>query len=52
MSDPSPPSTTSAAEMPGHKRGLAPLGALLIAVVVAMAALAIMGARKHAITQA
>jgi signal transduction histidine kinase/DNA-binding response OmpR family regulator/HPt (histidine-containing phosphotransfer) domain-containing protein len=38
--------------MPGHKRGLAPLGALLIAVVVAMAALAIMGARKHAITQA
>ena len=38
--------------MPGHKRGLAPLGALLIVVVVAMAALAIMGARKHAITQA
>jgi signal transduction histidine kinase/CheY-like chemotaxis protein/HPt (histidine-containing phosphotransfer) domain-containing protein len=51
MSDPSPPSTASAADMPRPKRGLAPLGGLLIAVVLAMAALAIWGSREHAIGQ-
>jgi signal transduction histidine kinase/CheY-like chemotaxis protein/HPt (histidine-containing phosphotransfer) domain-containing protein len=50
MSDPLPPSTSSAADMPRHKRGLAPLGGLLIAVVLAMAALAIWASREHAIS--
>jgi len=37
--------------VPRHKRGLVPLGGLLIAVVLAMAALAVWVAREHAIDQ-
>jgi signal transduction histidine kinase/AmiR/NasT family two-component response regulator len=52
MSDPSPPSMTSAtAETPRPKRALASLGGLLIAVVLAMAMLAIWTAREHTIRQ-
>jgi signal transduction histidine kinase/CheY-like chemotaxis protein len=51
MSEPSPPSTSDLKDAPLQKRGLAPLGGLLIGVVVVMAALAIWGSREHAISQ-
>ena len=51
MSDPSQPSMSDVTHMPPHKRGLAPIAGLLIAVVVGMAVLAIWGAREHAVSQ-
>ncbi len=51
MSDPSQPLMSDVTHMPPHKRGLAPIAGLLIAVVVGMAVLAIWGAREHAVSQ-
>jgi signal transduction histidine kinase/CheY-like chemotaxis protein len=51
MFDPSQPSMSEVTRLPPHKRGLAPLAGLLIAIVLAMAALAIWGARQHALSQ-
>src|SRR5580700_9796049 len=51
MSDPSQPPMSEVTQPPPHKRGLAPLAALLIAVVMAMAVLAIWAARQHAVGQ-
>ena len=42
---------SDATQLPPHKRGLAPLAGLLIAVVLAMAAIAIWSARQHAVGQ-
>ena len=51
MFDPSQPSMSDGTQLPPHKRGLAPLAGLLIAVVLAMAAIAIWSARQHAVGQ-
>ena len=48
---PAEPQNGTAGEAPHYRRGLAPLGGLLIAVVLAMAGLAIWGSREHAIRQ-
>jgi signal transduction histidine kinase/CheY-like chemotaxis protein/HPt (histidine-containing phosphotransfer) domain-containing protein len=45
------PQAGTAGDAPHYRRGLAPLGGLLIAVVLAMAGLAIWGSREHAIRQ-
>jgi signal transduction histidine kinase/DNA-binding response OmpR family regulator len=51
MPEPQQPLTPDSTEVPRLRRGLAPLAGLLIAVVLAMAGLAVWGAREHALTQ-
>jgi hypothetical protein len=45
------PLMSSVTPMPSHKRRLAPIAGLLIAVVLAMAGLAIWGAREHTVSE-